>query len=156
MCGFHRNLQGLKAAYVHADIIFISVNLLKYKFWKDVLYEEFYDIQQTMDQLIQKLYKIDFIKKDKSLIVRINIDDKADKQIIHKKVIQHDLKFKYQYDKWCQYDTALLLQYLCDQHSSWELNSKTLKKLYLFFQKKHSLSVLIQKCNDFGCEYMDI
>ena len=108
-----------------------------------------------MNKLIQNITKLSFIgQDDKSLVIQIEINPESDKKIIYNKVLLHDLKFKYTYSAWNQHATESLMKYLCYQKASWKLTDVTLTDLYLFFDKKFSRNVLIQKCFDFGCEYI--
>ena len=127
--------------------------MIKFQYWEHDLMDNYPRIYDKMEQLIQELLTMNFIEKKKELIVVVEIDEEHDLEVIEKKVLQHELRFKYKYEYFSQKHNELLLQYLCTKGNDWQLNDQTLKQLYLYFNNKFSTKLLKRKCFEYGCDF---
>ena len=152
-CQFHRSKFSLKLGYIRADIVMMSVNIMKFKYWKHWLMENYNPVCTEMNKLVQQVTQLQFLNKNKSLVPEIPQNKSINEAYIQQKVLKHSLRFQYKWHKWGISENEKLLNYLCNKSENWILNEKELNLLYIYFDKKFSKDILQKKCFKYGCDY---
>ena len=90
-CQFHRSRSSLKSGYLRADIIMMSVNILKFKYWNRWLRENYVTVYTKMYKLMQDVTQLSFIDKSDELVIEIATNSKMNDVYVQQKVLQHRL-----------------------------------------------------------------
>ena len=110
------------------------------------------------DKLMHSINTLQRVLEVKQLVPQIKCPEKEIEQIVMKNVKKDQLKFKYKWHFWNQYESMKLLNYLFEkqnENKEWKLNNKTLSQLFLDFDRKYSIDKLKEKCLSYGIEYID-
>ena len=153
---FTKSKQGLLRAYSRSTLIFLSVNIKKFKYWSTYLQKNYPEIYQQLYQIREDLFNLTILneKENENLIQSIAIDDNELNDSIKKLVKKHNLKFKYQWDYYGECENLELINWLADKPSDFELTETTLKQLTDHFENRFSAKFLRQKCYDYGINFI--
>ena len=153
---FHKSKQSIHLAYTRITLIYICINIIRFKHWIEYIKDVSMSLYQNINSIINKVYQLTYIKNmnQNKLVPEILYDkEKYNKQIINN-IKRDKLKFKYHYESFGIYDNLELLQYILQKQDDWVMNSSDLNDLYKHFNGRFNKEYLRKKCFKYGVEYM--
>ena len=152
---FHHSWQSLNLAYARADILFISINILKFKYWEQEIGNISVKLKHEFNLIINNILNMENIRKNNKnkLITNIVFDEYKYQQKIYEKIIEDNHKFKYSWNKFGASESLQLIKYVSEQDYDWKFNENELNKLFIFFDKKFSKNKLREKVMSLGIEF---
>ena len=75
-------------------------------------------------------------------------------EYVRRKVNEHGLRFRHEFDGWSIASDAKLRLFICKQSADWKINVKVLKRMNeTLFNNSYRLDTILAKCMEYGCLY---
>ena len=145
--------QSCLLLYARTVILFLSINITVFKFWKkndNYIKKKQPKVYHEMDEILQHLSLLTSIKNifDQCSIPHIinNYDDIKKELLVVLK--RDDMQFKFNYEKFNWVDSIKILQWICEQKQkdSVRFNAKLFSQMFNYFDRRYNPKILRKIC----------